>query len=358
MDKKEEAVLFPTDDTVEGQLQIIDDKLIIPHQDLKCNTPDIRFFSEIEAATVEWLWYPYIPFGKVTIIQGDPGEGKTTLALNIAAILSRGEHLPTELEYTYTYDSITSIYQTAEDGLADTIKPRLTAANADCSRICTIIESCNALHFKDKRLEEAIASTGAKLLIMDPIQAYLGANVDMHRANEIRPVMSQLEAIAEKYGCAVVLIGHMNKSGKKAQYKGLGSIDITAAARSVLFVGRRDNDKRKRCIITIKSNLAPEGRAVLFSVGDQLVWEGFDDIDISMVCSDMVSTENYKQSKVEQAESLLIDLFKTHNEIKSTEAEEIAKEHGICKRILDTAKKNLRISSRKSGDNWYFVYPD
>ena len=133
--------------------------------------------SEINAEEVQWLWYPYIPLGKLTILQGDPGEGKTTLALNIAAILSRSERLPTELEYSYTYDSVTSIYQTAEDGLADTIKPRLTAANADCSRICTIIEGNASLHFCDSRLEETIASTGAKLLIMDPIQAYLGADV-------------------------------------------------------------------------------------------------------------------------------------------------------------------------------------
>lgn len=357
MDKKEEAALIPTVGTAEGQLPYDCYESVIPYEEPQHNTPDIRFFSEIEAAAVDWLWYPYIPFGKVTIIQGDPGEGKTTLALNIAAILSRGERLPTELEYTYKYDSITSIYQTAEDGLADTIKPRLTAADANCSRICTIVEGSDALHFCDSRLEETIASTGAKLLIMDPIQAYLGADVDMHRANEIRPVMSRLEAIAEKHSCAVVLIGHMNKSGKKAQYKGLGSIDITAAARSVLFVGRRDNDKQKRCLIPIKSNLAPEGRAVLFSVGDKLTWEGFADLDINRICSD-TGTDNKAQSKVEQAEFFLKELFDGTTEIRSTEVESNAKEHGICKRVLDTAKKNLHISSRKSGDYWFYVFPD
>lgn len=358
MDKKEEAVLFLTVGAAEGQLPYNYYEPIIPYREPQCNSPEIKFFSEIEETSVDWLWYPYIPFGKVTIIQGDPGEGKTTLALNIAAILSRGERLPTESEYEYTYDSITSIYQTAEDGLSDTVKPRLTAANADCSRICTIIEGNDALHFTDNRLEETIASTGAKLLIMDPIQAYLGANVDMHRANEIRPVMSRLEAIAEKHNCAVVLIGHMNKSGKKAQYKGLGSIDITAAARSVLFVGRRDNDKQKRCLIPIKSNLAPEGRAVLFSVGDQLTWEGFADIDISKVCSDMGHTYDKQPSKVEQAENFLKELFDGKREQRSTSVENAAKEYGISKRVLDTAKKNLHISSRKSGDYWYYVYPD
>ncbi len=117
MDKQEEAVLFPTVGAAEGQLPYNYYEPIIPYEEPQCNTPDIKFFSEIEAASVNWLWYPYIPFGKVTIIQGDPGEGKTTLALNIATILSRGERLPTELDYAYTYDCITSIYQTAEDGL-------------------------------------------------------------------------------------------------------------------------------------------------------------------------------------------------------------------------------------------------
>ena len=161
-------------------------------------------------------------------MQGDPGEGKTTLALNIAAALSRGEKLPTELDYRYGFDNIITVYQTAEDGLADTIKPRLNAALADCTKICTIIEDGVSLDFCDERLEKTLTETGARLLIMDPIQAYIGSDVDMHRANEIRPVMSRLETIAEKYSCAVLLIGHMNKSGKKAKYKGLGSIDITA----------------------------------------------------------------------------------------------------------------------------------
>lgn len=322
--------------------------------------PIIKYFSEIEAASVEWLWYPYIPFGKVTIIQGDPGEGKTTLALNIAAMLSRGEKLPTELECEYRFDTITSIYQTAEDGLADTVKPRLTAANADCEKICTIIEDGKSLDFCDERIEKTILETGARLLIMDPIQAYIGADVDMHRANEIRPVMTRLEAIAEKHGCAVLLIGHMNKSGKKAKYKGLGSIDITAAARSVLYVGRIDNDPFCRCMIPIKSNLAPEGRAVLFSVGDKLTWDGFDNIDINKVCSDFSQSnnDNEKISKVEQAEYVLKELFDSEKRIKKTDIDKICREKCIKNRVLEEAKKNLRIFSEKSGNGWYWCMPD
>ena len=165
--------------------------------------------SEIKTEEVKWLWYPYIPFGKVTIVQGDPGEGKTTFVLSVNAALTHGETLP---ECETGLPPMNVIYQTAEDGLADTIKPRLEAVGADCSRVQTIDDSQSMLTLTDQRLEEAIHSTDAGLLVLDPLQAYLGSGVDMHRANEIRPIMKKLSAVAERTGCAVVLIGHMNKA--------------------------------------------------------------------------------------------------------------------------------------------------
>ena len=165
--------------------------------------------SEIKTEEVKWLWYPYIPFGKVTIVQGDPGEGKTTFVLSVIAALTHGKTLP---ECETGLPPMNVIYQTAEDGLADTIKPRLEAVGADCSRVQTIDDSQSMLTLTDQRLEEAIHSTDAGLLVLDPLQAYLGSGVDMHRANEIRPIMKKLSAVAERTGCAVVLIGHMNKA--------------------------------------------------------------------------------------------------------------------------------------------------
>ena len=131
MSKKEDVKHFTDNVITTEHLPFEAYNNVLSYEETNSSPLDIKFFSEIEAISVDWLWYPYIPFGKVTIIQGDPGEGKTTLALNIAAILSRGEKLPTETDYNYTYDCVTSIYQTAEDGLADTIKPRLIAANAE-----------------------------------------------------------------------------------------------------------------------------------------------------------------------------------------------------------------------------------
>lgn len=164
--------------------------------------------DEVAVEEVEWLWYPYIPYGKLTIIHGDGGEGKTTLILRLAALLSRGEKLPCD---DTAREPIKIIYQTAEDGLGDTIKPRLLAGNADCAQIKVIDESEAALTMLDERVEKAIAETGARVIILDPMQAYIGAKVDMNRANEVRNILSQLGRIAEKYRCAIMALPVVDK---------------------------------------------------------------------------------------------------------------------------------------------------
>ena len=137
--------------------------------------------SEIQSQEVSWLWFPFIPYGKLTIVQGDPGDGKTTLVLNIAAKLSKGKGLDDEMKPT---EPLNVIYQSAEDGLADTIKPRLEQAGADCENILVIDESMKSLSMIDERLEEAVIRTKAKLLILDPIQAYLGGGMDNKQSQQ------------------------------------------------------------------------------------------------------------------------------------------------------------------------------
>ena len=178
--------------------------------------PELKLINmeTVEVEQIEWLLYPFIPFGKVTIIQGDPGEGKTTMVLQIIAKLTRGESIlpddPTKDKRTdddnedgvvdkenirnnassyHLETPVNVIYQTAEDGLGDTIKPRLLAAGADCTKVMVIDDSEQPLTMADVRLEEAIVQTKAKMVVLDPIQGFLGAEVDMHRANEISPLM-------------------------------------------------------------------------------------------------------------------------------------------------------------------------
>ena len=137
-----------------------------------------------------------------------------------------------------TAEPMNIIYQTAEDGLADTVKPRLENAGAGCTRILVIDESDKSLSMADERLEHALRQTGARLLILDPIQAYLGGGMDMNRANEARDMTKKLGALAAKYKCAIVLNGHMNKAaGNKAAYRGMGSIDFFAIASSMVLNG-------------------------------------------------------------------------------------------------------------------------
>lgn len=171
-------------------------------------TVEIIRMSEVDTQTVEWLWKPYIPFGKVTIVQGNPGEGKTTFALRLAAACTTGGTLPG----MKPLPPFQVIYQTAEDGLGDTVKPRLIEAAADLDRVLVIDEAKRELTLSDERIEKAITQNGARLIILDPIQAYMGEKTDMNRANEVRPMFRRLADVAERTGCAVILIGHLNKA--------------------------------------------------------------------------------------------------------------------------------------------------
>ena len=302
--------------------------------------------QDVVVEEVKWLWYPYIPYGKITIVQGDPGDGKTNMILAIAAALTKGDALP----MAKPQEPISVIYQTAEDGLGDTIKPRLLALDADCKRVVVIDESEHLLSLCDNRIEQAIVQSSAKLLIIDPLQAYLGANVDMYRANEVRPIFKQLSLVAEKTSCAIVIIGHMNKGGSKSNYRGLGSIDITAAARSVLIVGRTPKDPNIRAVAQIKSNLAPEGEAIAFELDGGFKWLGKWDVTVDELLS---SSSSNKGEVIKKAENLLLtELADGAKACK--ELEQKSYELGISKRTLDTAKSNLQVKSVRIGTVWFW----
>lgn len=305
--------------------------------------------SEVQSQEIKWLWYPFIAYGKTSIVQGDPGDGKSTLILNIAAKLSRGERLEPEMNID---KPVNVIYQTAEDGLADTVKPRLEQAGADCSRISIIDESEKSLSMLDERIEKAIIETGAKLFILDPIQAYLGGGTDMNRANEAREMTKNLGNIAERTGCAIVLIGHMNKgSGAKAAYRGMGSIDFFAVARSVLLVGRIEGQPDMRAVVQIKNNLAPFGHPKAFELTqDGFRWIGDYEITADEVLGGIVP----KASKLEIAKQFLRDRSGANVMILSTEIIEQATQEGISKRTLEAAKKELKIDAKKINSRWYW----
>ena len=305
--------------------------------------------SEVQSQEVSWLWYPFIPYGKLTIIQGDPGDGKTTLVLNIAAWLSKGEGLDSEMKLS---EPVNVIYQSAEDGLADTVKPRLELAGADCERILVIDEKEKSLSMVDERLEKAIVQTKARMLILDPIQAYLGGGMDMNRANEARDMTKKLGALAEKYQCAIVLIGHMNKAaGNKAAYRGMGSIDFFAVARSVLLVGRVEGEPNIRGVVQIKNNLAAFGQPKAFALSeDGFQWLG----DYEIMADEVLGGIAPKVNKMELAKRMLRELALASNAVLSNEIFDMADEQGISKRTLENAKRELGIRARKINNSWYW----
>ena len=188
----------------------------------------------------------------------------------------------------------------------------------------------------DERLEQAIRQTNARLVVLDPIQSFLGAEVDMHRANEIRPLMKRVSVLAEKYHCAIVLIGHMNKNSTgKSSYRGLGSIDFQAAARSVLIVGRVKNEPETRVVCHVKSSLAPEGKSIAFRLDKENGFEWVGEYDIN--ADDLLLADGAVEQNVILKES---------------------ESRGIKGKTLWNAKKALGVQSIKPGGHWSWVLPE
>ena len=312
-------------------------KSIVLKEPSKPETVKIIRMSDVELTPVEWLWKPYLPFGKLSVLQGNPGEGKTYFAMHLAAACTNGKLLP-NMERMKPFNVI---YQTAEDGLGDTVKPRLIEAGADLDRVLVIDDSDVQLTLSDERIEKAIVENNARLVIIDPIQAYLGADVDMNRANEVRPIFMRLGQVAQRTGCAILLIGHLNKAaGMQSLQRGLGSIDIAAAVRSVMFIGKLKHDPTMRILTHEKSSLAPPGVSLAFSLGDEggFRWVGEYDITADEMLSGI---EPQRETKTQQAKDLICTLLAGGKQVLSEDIDKAALERGIPGRTVRDAKREL-----------------
>ena len=312
-------------------------KSIVLKEPSKPETVKIIRMSDVELTPVDWLWKPYLPFGKLSVLQGNPGEGKTYFAMHLAAACTNGKLLP-NMERMEPFNVI---YQTAEDGLGDTVKPRLIEAGADLDRVLVIDDSDVQLTLSDERIEKAIIENNARLVIIDPIQAYLGADVDMNRANEVRPIFMRLGQVAQRTGCAILLIGHLNKAaGMQSLQRGLGSIDIAAAVRSVMFIGKLKHDPTMRILTHEKSSLAPPGASLAFSLGDEggFRWVGEYDITADEMLSGI---EPQRETKTQQAKDLICTLLAGGKQVLSEDIDKAALERGIPGRTVRDAKREL-----------------
>ena len=312
-------------------------KSIVLKEAPKKDSVKIIRMSDVELTPVDWLWKPYLPFGKLSVLQGNPGEGKTYFAMHLAAACTNGKLLP-NMERMEPFNVI---YQTAEDGLGDTVKPRLIEAGADLDRVLVIDDSDVQLTLSDERIEKAIIENNARLVIVDPIQAYLGADVDMNRANEVRPIFMRLGQVAQRTGCAILLIGHLNKAaGMQSLQRGLGSIDIAAAVRSVMFIGKLKHDPTMRILTHEKSSLAPPGVSLAFSLGDEggFRWVGEYDITADEMLSGI---EPQRETKTQQAKDLICTLLAGGKRVFSEDIDKAALERGIPGRTVRDAKREL-----------------
>ena len=309
----------------------------------------LKLYSEIQQTRLDWLWYPYIAFGKITILQGNPGNGKSHVGISLAAALSSRGTIPNGTRFSAAQRVI---YQCAEDGLADTIKPRLMEAGADCRNVAFIDD--DSLTLDDEQIRSSIADFNAKLLIIDPFQAYLG-NSDISSASGIRRIMNRVSKWANLYECAVLLIGHLNKNeGARDLYRGLGSIDVAASARSILQIEIDPDDENTRRIHQIKNSLAPLGRDMLFSITSSgcIRWGQEDYPEPEEVESRPVVDDC--RSKQEIAMDILKNALSDGPECV-TELSKMADAADISMKTMNIVKKEMGIRSVRREGQWFWT---
>lgn len=312
----------------------------------------LKLYSSVTETDVDWLWYPYIPFGKITMIQGDPGCGKSTLMMSIISAVSNGSVSPDGRKLK---KPMHVIYQCSEDGLSDTIKPRLTAAGADCTNVAFLDEEINWVTLDDDSVRRAIADFNAKLLVIDPIQAYLG-EADIASASGMRRVLRQLSLWAAMYDCAVVLIGHLNKKqNSKELYRSLGSIDLIATARSVIQVERLQDDSIS-VIHHVKSSLSPKGRDLFFSIDASRKLEWLD-IDPDKYSGNDVAFEAQEKMTKQSRAADILRVMLAEGPVAVSEIHTRFKKENISERTIMNTKKMMGIRSIKKDGAWYWQIP-
>lgn len=333
----------------------------------------ISMGTEIETEKAQWLWPGYIPLGKITIIAGDPGMGKSTIALDLVSRISRGTFLPT-LGRTV---SGTCLIASAEDSAEDTIIPRLIACEANLKRVGIIREVRieDELRFLSiprdlNRLRDVIVKKGARILIIDPLNAFLEKGTDTYKDQDIRSVLAPLESMAEETGVSILIIAHLNKKeDANTLYRVGGSIGFIGAARSVLAVSNTPNGTR--VLFSLKSNLAKTPPALGYEVrqvrrtrkadewlGEEIInssairWHGEVDFDSS-------KTKVTEQTKIdEEVESFLRQIL-LDSQVPTEDIYSEARQAGISRTHLSHVKTSLGIRSVKTRDGrWNWKWPD
>jgi hypothetical protein len=321
--------------------------------------------ADVKPEKIEWLWENRIPIGKLSLLVGDPGLGKSFLTLYMAARITTGSPWPDDpLKQSILKGAV--IILTAEDDIADTVLPRLKTNEADVSKVVAI----QGVKYPNEEeqfyfnliahlpaLEQAIIQTPeSRLVIIDPITAYLG-KTDSNKNAEVRGALAPLAALAGKYRVAVVGVSHLTKNqGIKAIYRTMGSLAFTAAARAVWVVSKDKDDPNRRLFTPCKSNLSIEPTSLAFKIIDGMVC--FEPEQLTISTDEALSTEpSEDKGAVEEAEDFLREVLKERS-ILSRDVWKEAAENKISERTLKRAKANLGIISNKSSSGWTMELPD
>lgn len=237
--------------------------------------PNLVPAADIPYTPPRWVLEPFLQLGKGTLIQGDPGAGKTAMVCSLAAHISTGTPL---LEHPVQRPGPVLILSVEDD--LPILRGRIEANSGDLTR-CVFMTNAAGVNFSSTAIEDAIKQVGAVCVVFDPLQAFLGASVDMHRSNETRPVLARLFETCDRCNCACILVAHLGKVGKdkSAVTRSLGSVDIPAAMRSVLHVCRSPTDEEERLVLHVKSSNAPASQTMAYTIGDRgaVTWQGFRD---------------------------------------------------------------------------------
>lgn len=324
----------------------------------------IRPLTEYEVQEIDWLWYPYIPRGGITLLDGDPGVGKTYLALALVAHLSAGTPLPGEVVVEgMRKPELRVIYMTAEDDPGLTLRPRLElmGATLDNILICEGIRVENVVEPLDLSTQDGMDVLAAlceqyrpDLIILDPFVAFIG-RADINKANEVRPIMTALNLLAREYNVAVVPIRHLTKGARdRIIYRGMGTIDLIAAARSALLVANDPGNPAVRVMFHQKHNLSPQGASLGYTITDEgFRWVGEVSLSPTEALKPDGSNSDRNETKREAAAQWLESFLAQYPQgIAAKALFEAAKEHGFSERTLRRAREEVDAVIVKSGSLW------
>jgi hypothetical protein len=313
--------------------------------------------SDVSPERVQWLWPRRIPLGKITILDGDPGLGKSLITLDVAARVTRNREMPDGTPGAAGGVVLAS----AEDGLADTVRPRLDAAGADVTRVLDLTftdsDRTRLLQIPNDlaRLEEGIRRVGAVLVIIDPVYSFLSGAFNTDKDSQVRQALTPLAKLAERMQVAVILVRHLNKSEQtKAIYRGGGSIGFIGLARSGLLVAK-SRAGEELVLVSTKSNLAPKPPALRYCLksGDG-EWPTVEWLGSSIETADELLAPVMpppRASKTQAAADFLCKQLSA-GPVSSKVLEAAAAESGISTKTYQRARELAGVQSYQTREGW------